>query len=298
LPPQNDRLGSHYVPHGLGLPPRSEHFIRGTLYLHSFEYELAAQEFQVGSSALAPGFAMAYWGEAMTYNHPVWDQQDKPAALAALNRLAATPARRVRRRRPRRGRRRGFHAVEVLYGAGSKEKRDTLYSTEMERIAASAPARRRSPDLLRSVSARAEPGYSRRAHLHAGGQGSRWAVLKRSPDHPGCRPLRHSRIRRSDPRHLGLDAARAYAGIAPGAAHAQHMTTHIFLALGKWDEVVKQNIVASGPIRRNGCRDIFTSWLEYGLLQQGRFDDASHLLGLMARNLSDTAPLSRRGTLC
>ena len=38
--------------------------------------------------------------------------------------------------------------------------------------------------------------------------------------------------------------ARAYSRIAPAAAHAQHMTSHIFVALGTWDDVVAANEIA------------------------------------------------------
>ena len=38
-------------------------------------------------SSIDPGFALAYWGEAMSYNHPLWAEQDVAAARAALSRL-------------------------------------------------------------------------------------------------------------------------------------------------------------------------------------------------------------------
>src|SRR2546430_7732191 len=41
---------------------------------------------------------------------------------------------------------------------------------------------------------------------------------------------------------LGLRAARIYSRIAPEAGHAQQMTSHIFLSLGMWDDVVKANV--------------------------------------------------------
>jgi hypothetical protein len=43
-------------------------FVRGVLYLHSFEYAPAAVAFRE-AQAIAPDFAMAYWGEAMTQHH-------------------------------------------------------------------------------------------------------------------------------------------------------------------------------------------------------------------------------------
>ena len=50
-------------------------FLRGLALLHNFEYTSAAEEFRRAQEA-DPDFVMAYWGEAMTYNHPVWEQQD------------------------------------------------------------------------------------------------------------------------------------------------------------------------------------------------------------------------------
>ena len=104
-------------------------FVRGVLFLHSFEYESAAEQFRE-AQRIDPGFAMAYWGEAMTHTHPVWMQQDLPAARAALARLAPTPDAR-RARAPTDRERRYLDAVEILYGEGGKERRDTLYSRAM-----------------------------------------------------------------------------------------------------------------------------------------------------------------------
>ena len=41
-----------------------------------------------------------------------------------------------------------------------------------------------------------------------------------------------------DPVHapLGVRAARLYGAVAPDAGHALHMTSHIFVALGMWDD--------------------------------------------------------------
>ena len=55
-------------------------FTKGVLLMHSFEYEDAREAFVAAQKADA-GFAMAYWGEAMTYNHPLWQQQARDAAL-------------------------------------------------------------------------------------------------------------------------------------------------------------------------------------------------------------------------
>ena len=69
-------------------------------------------------------------------------------------------------------------------------------------------------------------------------------IFDANPDHPGAvHYMIHSF---DDPVHapLGLEAARAYSEIAPGAGHTQHMTSHIFVALGMWDDVVSANVRA------------------------------------------------------
>ncbi|MEE2636551.1 MAG: hypothetical protein VYE68_04875, partial [Acidobacteriota bacterium] len=53
-----------------GPPDAQTHFLRGAAMLHSFGLEDAALEFRQ-AQALAPHFAMAHWGEAMSYNHPL-----------------------------------------------------------------------------------------------------------------------------------------------------------------------------------------------------------------------------------
>src|SRR5262245_32588076 len=73
-----------------GAPAAQEPFLRGLALLHNFEYEDAAEQFRAAQKA-DPGFAMAYWGEAMTYTHPVWFQQELEPARAVLARLAPTP---------------------------------------------------------------------------------------------------------------------------------------------------------------------------------------------------------------
>src|SRR6266446_3908217 len=65
-------------------------FLRGLAQLHNFEYDDAAEHFRKAEQ-IAPDFALAFWGEAMTQNHPVWKEEDVAAAREILNRLAPTP---------------------------------------------------------------------------------------------------------------------------------------------------------------------------------------------------------------
>src|ERR1700730_18314483 len=72
-----------------GAPAAQAEFSRGLAQLHNFEYDDAAAHFRKAQE-IDGAFAMAYWGEAMTKNHPVWHQQDREAGRESLKRLGAT----------------------------------------------------------------------------------------------------------------------------------------------------------------------------------------------------------------
>jgi tetratricopeptide (TPR) repeat protein len=258
-------------------------FVRGVLLLHLFEYDEAAAAFR-GAERLEPGFAMAYWGEAMTYTHPVWGEHDTAAARAALGKLA--PAASAREARAPTARERGFlQAADVLYGAGSTGRRDTLYSQSM------ADLRRAYPhdDEVALFYALSLLGLSEGvrdvpAYLRAGTIAE--SVFVRNPHHPGAAHYWiHSM---DDPDHAAgaLVPARALARIAPDADHAQHMTSHIFMALGMWDDVVAANENAMRVVDAEGASrgqpphycGHYNSWLDYGYLQQGRLTAARQLM--------------------
>lgn len=66
-------------------------------------------------------------------------------------------------------------------------------------------------------------------------------IFVQQPEHPG---VAHYLIHSYDYppiAHHGLEAARRYSKIAPDAAHAQHMPSHIFSRVGAWRESVESN---------------------------------------------------------
>ena len=280
-PLRSQQLGSLAFPNS-GAAGAQAPFIRGVLYLHNFEYPSARQAFREAEAA-DPEFAMAYWGEAMTWTHPVWNEQNLDSARATLARLGPTPeARRAKAPTPRE--QAWLGTMDVLYGEGAKAARDTMYSAAMKQLADSYP-----DDEARLFYALSLLGLS---------QGERniptymWAgaisqdVFARHPDHPGAA---HYVIHAfDDPVHapLGLTAARAYGSIAPDAPHAQHMTSHIFLALGMWEDVVLANETAMRVVNQlRAARGLppaacghYNEWLAYGYQQQGRMRDAARVV--------------------
>jgi hypothetical protein len=266
-----------------GAPAAQNEFTLGLAQLHNFEYDDSATHFKA-AQAIDPGFAMAYWGEAMTKNHGIWHEQDLTAARAVLARLGPTPeARRAKAATERE--KAYFDAVEILYGDGSKEERDSKYMQAMARVHQQYPNDVDATAFYAlSILSSAEQGRDFAIYMRAA------AVLEevfpQHPRHPGVvHYLIHSY---DDPIHapLGLRAARIYAQIAPAAGHAQHMTSHIFLALGMWDEVVKANETAIAVV--NDQRKLagkpprycghYGEWLEYGYLQLDRLADARRVL--------------------
>jgi len=258
-------------------------FLRGLAQLHNFEYDDAATHFREAQK-IDPGFAMAYWGEAMTKNHGIWHEQDRGAALEVLSRLAAAPAERQAETATERERL-YLAAVETLYGEGSKEERDQKYMAEMARLHQLYPADVDAAAFYAlAILSSAEQGRDFAVYMRAA------AVLEEAfaqhPRHPGVvHYLIHSY---DDPIHapLGLRPARIYAQLAPDAGHAQHMTSHIFLALGMWDEVVRANETAAAVINHHrelsgkppGLCGHYNEWLLYGYLQLDRVADARRVL--------------------
>src|SRR3954468_3928572 len=72
-------------------PAAQAPFLTGVKALYNFEFDIAADAFREVQK-LDPAFALGYWGEAMSFNHPLWAQQDLPAARKVMERLAPTAA--------------------------------------------------------------------------------------------------------------------------------------------------------------------------------------------------------------
>jgi len=269
-------------------------FLIGVKALFNFEFDTAADAFRDAQKA-DPNFALAYWGEAMSFNHPLWAEQDLAAARRVLDRLAPTATARAAKA-PAGKERALIQSLDVLFGgAGDKLSRDVAYAAAMKQLHEQHPADDEIATFYAlSLLGTARPGVkSVRTAMQAAAIAE--GVLQRHPQHPGAA---HFIIHAfDDPDHaiLALPAARVYSKIAPSAPHALHMPSHIFVQLGMWDDVVASNEVAYKAAvdladRKNlprGREDFHTlSWLHYAHLQQGRADAAARDLAL-ARAVAD-----------
>jgi len=285
---QTSQLGNVKFPTS-GSEKAQAHFLRGVAALHSFWFEEALEAFRE-ATRIEPDFMMGYWGEAMAQNHPLWSEQDTPAARLVIAKIKDTPKLSARERAY-------LNAVKLLYGEGDKRARDLAYSAAMEKIYRDYPddleaAAFYSLSLL-GIAQSNDKSY----RLQAKAGAIALDIYQKNPNHPGAA---HYIIHAfDDPDHaiLALPAARRYAEIAPEAHHARHMPSHIFLQLGMWPEAAASNEAAweasdSWMKRKHlspNVRDYHSlHWLLYVYLQQGRYSKAEELLTLMKKTMSES----------
>jgi len=255
--------------------------------LHNFWYARALEAFNKVIQA-DPQCAMAYWGAAMTHNHPFWDapsMEDESAAWALVQKgMQAT------KKTPRE--KMYLDAVATLYknaGAGLKSERDEAYRDEMKAVYEKYPDDETKLfyglSILGTIK-EGTPGFERQAVAARLFE----EVYAKKPEHPGA--LHYLIHVYDDPEHAvdGLKAARAYAKAAAAVPHAQHMPSHIFTRLGYWEESAAANENAwrtsEDDVKRAGesgeYRDFHSlNYLQYAYLQLGRYRDAKRVTDMI-----------------
>jgi tetratricopeptide (TPR) repeat protein len=266
------------------------HFETGVLLLHSFMYADAADAFQKAQVA-DKDFAMAYWGEAMTYNHPLWSEQNYEKGKEVLLRLGATKGERLEKA-PTKFEKDLFEGVEILFGDGTKFERDDAYAEHMGNLHEKYPKNHEiaafyALSLLGSVEqGRDYDVYGKGAKIAQG-------ILNENPEHPGAlHYLIHSF---DDPEHakLALNAANNYSKVAPDAGHALHMPSHIYIALGMWDDVISSNVRSyEAKLKKVNQNNKLNwnlhayHWLLYGYLQKNELEKARQIMVRMEPYIS------------
>lgn len=271
------QLGSLTFPNSAA-PAAQADFLRGVAWLHSFGYEEAIEAFRAAQK-IDPSFAMAYWGEAMCFNQPLWFHEDVTGGRAALRKFAATAQ--LRASKVKTAREQGyFAAIEALFGIGDKRTRDRAYADAMAALAAKFPQDDEAHVFyalaLLAMLPRGDAALPMRQQAGAVAE----AVFERNQKHPGAA---HYIVHAYDHGTLAakaLPAARVYAQLAPAASHALHMPAHTFLQLGLWDEAAATDQASWDAsvawAARKGysvaLRDFHSlTWLQYEWTQQGKF---------------------------
>ena len=260
-------------------------------------YEDAIDAFRAAQKA-DPSFALAYWGEAMSFSQPLWFFEEVPQARAALAKLATTPQDRIAKAKT--PREQGFmRAVEALFGTGDKAARHAAYAETMSKLAAEHPSDDEAQTFYALALLATLPRGDAALPLRQRAGAIAETVFKRNPNHPGAA---HYLLHAYDHGTLAgkaLPAARAYAKIAPAASHALHMPAHVFLQVGFWDEAAASDQASWNAsiawAKRRGLsiasRDYHSlTWLQYEWTQQGRFSKTKEAIAFVDQALKAQDP--------
>lgn len=267
-----------------GSPEAVKAFNTGLLLLHSFEYEDARESFR-NAMAADSTMAMAYWGEAMTFNHPIWHRQEPDSvrmSMVSRGRAGAEPKSDLEAH--------FLESLETLYAEDiEKDERDDNYSDYYAEMAERYPNNHEVQSFY-ALSLMGSVEDNRDLEIYGKAGEIAAAIVKENPQHPGA--LHYMIHAYDDPAHaaLAMEAARTYASVAPSASHALHMPSHIFVAEGMWDEVIASNVDSyQASIDRMEEKGLDNSargyhayhWLQYGFLQKGNFEKAAAMVDSM-----------------
>lgn len=269
-----DQIGTFDFPTS-GSEEAQKHFILGVGYLHSFGMTQAQAEFRKAQE-IEPDFAMAYWGEAFTYQHPFFGAKDEGPGRA-LMRLGSTSAERAAKAPTEREK--GFLKAAEAYALteGGMPERRTAWMNAMAELYEKYPQDDEVKAFFTvSMLSGATASGDDRARLNMRAGAMALQLFKKNDNHPGAAHyVIHSF---DDPVHapIALEAATAYADIAPAVSHARHMPTHIFIQHGMWDRVSQWNESAFNAGRalwvqgdRVNDMNHSSDWGQYGDLQRG-----------------------------
>lgn len=265
-------------------PAVQPRFERAVAQLHSFGYDFARLAFE----ALAeedPTCGMALWGAAATYLHPLW-AAPTPAELAA-GRAFAERAAEVGA--PTERERAWIAAIGAFYADSDTVDHRTRATRYRDALGAIADrwtddheARIFQALMLLGTAPPRDRTYAQQHQAVA----LLTPFIAEHPDHPGIAHYLIHSLDYPELAHLGLDAARRYARIAPSSSHALHMPSHIFVRLGLWPESIASNLdSASAAIGHRAQLPVASSfdelhaldYLEYAYLQTGQDDAAAKI---------------------
>lgn len=283
---------NHGVPEKLGevsfpiscAPAVQPEFNRAIALLHSFAYAPANAAFQkVAAEDLH--CAMAHWGIAMTWFHPLWDLL--PASSVPVAAREIETAQSIGTADPRE--KAYIHAYSLLVQNADSTPfaaRNQQYEQAMHDLASQNPGDVEA-QVFYALALLSNALPTDKTHSR---QKQALAILEpldhAYPDHPG---ITHYIIHASDSSELaprGLVAARKYAQVAPSAPHALHMPSHIFTRLGLWQDSINSNLAAAKAARDQhdiGEELHAMDYLVYADLQLGRYAEAKQILGRLAK---------------
>jgi len=273
-PAPAERLGTVDFPVSCAASQQAA-FNRGVALLHDFWYDKAEEQFQAVAAA-DPTCAMAYWGQAMSLWHQIWDRPSE-ATLEHGLKLIKKGQEMGAKAPPERDYLDALAQFYQNYQTAGFEQRVAAYGNAMAKLHEAYPQDHEAAAFYGlSLLAAAPPRDPTFAN-----QKKALAVLNDQfglvPDHPG---VAHYIIHSCDSPQMaaeGLKAAQRYGEIAPSAPHAAHMPGHIFARLGMWQEDIQANLASVAAAEQSGStgHELHAmDFLNYAYLQVGEDEKA------------------------
>lgn len=290
------------------VPEVREEFETAVALLHSFFYDEARRRFEAIAKK-DPDCAMAWWGVAMTWYHPLWAPpsiEERAKGLEAVMKAKAIGVRSPLER--------GFlEAIDAFYTTNelpSFEKEGTIAGCSCCGPQAHSARARAFHDRLEQLQQEFPDHVEVNTFLSLAILGTTvpqdksyrrqkiaGAILEplfeSNPDHPG---IAHYLIHAYDYPELAdraLKASRRYDDIAPWVPHALHMPTHIYTRLGMWEDSIEGNVSSSMAARNHSSRyyeggatmdDLHAmDYLAFAYLQTARDHKAGELIEHLKR---------------
>ena len=287
-------------------PDVQSDFDRGVALLHSFFYEEARRVFTAVAER-DPKCAMAQWGIAMTWWHPIWTPptpDEMRAGKAAIEKAMSLEAGSDREHGFITALNTYYHTADTSSAApvgqschGPVGPRDRVIAYEK----AMRQVRDKYPDdfevqtfyafAVLGVGYATPNDTSLSKQIEAAGMLEK--LWKQNANHPG---VVHYLIHAYDyPQFAqrGLTAAQTYDSIAPWVPHALHMPSHIFTRLGMWDESIAANQASAEASRAYAAmrhRDATEAeelhaldYMAYSYLQEAQDAEAKKIVDLAAK---------------
>ena len=271
-------LGQQYIqfPTSTKNTLAQQHFILGVAHLHSFGYSFAFEEF-VRAYTIDSSFAMAYVFSSLTKILPVWLEEYPTEGWEQIKLMDANIHFDNLTQREQ------FYvlAARKLFDGGIMHYDD--YTNALKELFGLFPKDNEAGALLVCILfVKTQPeirGYAnrnpedRQLQIKTLNQ-----ILKTNPNHPGALHYFTHTYDQPDTALLALPNAIKYSRVAPSSPHAQHMSTHIYLRLGLYQEALIGNLESVLVGMNNQPQYHSIEFLHYIYLNMGRRSIALQLL--------------------
>lgn len=223
----------------------------------------------------------------MSLYHPVWvppKPEDLKKGMAAVGKARSAAAKTQRERDY-------IAAIEAFYKDSDKashRERALAWRNAMQQLSMRYPEDREAAIFYALALIGTAPASDRTYANQKRAAEILNRILPDEPNHPG---IAHYLIHSYDSPQLAilaLPAARSYARIAPAAPHALHMPSHIFTALGLWQDSIDSNVASAAAAKSYVARTLpgaasqdqlhAMDYLAYAYLQTCHDTEARHVV--------------------